>query len=209
MSALDDHLQAVSERCPGVVASVPVLLGARSRRCRRGVRYTHDTAPLPIGSVSKTFVAAVVLQLVGEGVLALDEEVGPVAEGVTLRQLLNHTSGLPDYYADFDSLITPYRADRGYKPNLTPRAALELVHARPRLFPPGAGWEYSGGNYLALGLLVEEATGATLREELKRRIAEPLGPRGHRFARPRRVSHALISSRGIQSSPMPARVSTT
>ena len=53
-----------------------------------------------IGSVSKTFVAAVVLQLVDEGALALDEEVGPIAEGVTLRQLLNHTSGLPDYYAD-------------------------------------------------------------------------------------------------------------
>ena len=131
-----------------------------------------------IGSVSKTFVAAVVLQLVGEGALALDEEVGPIAEGVTLRQLLNHTSGLPDYYADFESLIAPYRADRGYKPNLTPRDALELVHARPRLFPPGAGWEYSGGNYLALGLIVEEATGATLREELKRRIAEPLGLEG-------------------------------
>ena len=128
-----------------------------------------------IGSVTKTFVAAVVLQLVGEGALALDEEVGPVAEGVTLRQLLNHTSGLPEYYADFDSLIEPYRADRGYKPNLTPRAALELVHARPRLFPPGAGWEYSGGNYLALGLIVEETTGATLRDELRRRIIEPLG----------------------------------
>jgi D-alanyl-D-alanine carboxypeptidase len=128
-----------------------------------------------IGSVSKTFVAAVVLQLIGEGALALDEEVGSIAEGVALRQLLNHTSGLPDYYADFDSLIAPYRADRGYKPNLTPRGALELVHARPRLFPPGAGWEYSGGNYLALGLIVEEATGTTLREELKRRIAEPLG----------------------------------
>ena len=128
-----------------------------------------------IGSVTKTFVAAVVLQLVGDGALALDEEVGPVAEGVTLRQLLNHTSGLPEYYADFDSLIAPYRADRGYKPNLTPRAALDRVRARPRLFPPGAGWEYSGGNYLALGLIVEETTGASLGEELRRRIIEPLG----------------------------------
>ena len=128
-----------------------------------------------IGSVTKTFVAAVVLQLVGEGALALDEEVGPVAEGVTLRQLLNHTSGLPEYYADFDSLIAPYRADRGHKPSLTPSTALELVHARPRLFPPGAGWEYSGGNYLALGLIVEETTGASLGDELRRRIIEPLG----------------------------------
>ena len=49
------------------------------------------------------------------------------------------------------------------------------MHAKPRLFPPGAGWKYSGGNYLALGLIVEETTGATLREELSRRIIEPLG----------------------------------
>ena len=47
--------------------------------------------------------------------------------------------------------------------------------AQPRLFPPGTAWEYSGGNYLALGLIVEETTGATLRDELRRRIIEPLG----------------------------------
>ena len=149
-----------------------------------GVADAETSAPMTtdhrfqIGSVTKTFVAAVALQLVGEGALALDEEVGPIAEGVKLRQLLNHTSGLPDYYADFDSLIEPYRRDRGHKPNLTPRAAFELVHARPRLFPPGEGWAYSGGNYLALGLIVEETTGAPLRDELRRRIIEPLGLEG-------------------------------
>jgi D-alanyl-D-alanine carboxypeptidase len=183
MQALEAHLEAVLRTdVPGavVVANGPSL----SWKGAAGVADAESGAPMTtehrflIGSVTKTFVAAVVLQLVGEGALALDEEVGPIAEGVTLRQLLNHTSGLPDYYADFDSLIAPYRADRGHKPNLTPRAALELVHARPRLFPPGAGWEYSGGNYLALGLLVEEATGATLREELKRRVTEPLGLEG-------------------------------
>jgi CubicO group peptidase (beta-lactamase class C family) len=183
MKAFDDHLEAVLRAgVPGamVVANGPALSWGRAA----GVADAESGAPMTsrhrflIGSVSKTFVAAVVLQLVEEGALALDEEVGPIAEGVTLRQLLNHTSGLPDYYADFDSLIAPYRADRGYKPDLTPRGALELVHARPRLFPPGAGWEYSGGNYLALGLIVEEATGATLREELRRRIAQPLGLEG-------------------------------
>ena len=183
MRALDDHLEAVLRAgVPGavVVASGPSL----SWEGAAGVADAESGAPMTtehrflIGSVSKTFVAAVILQLVGEGALALDEEVGPIAEGVTLRQLLNHTSGLPDYYAGFESLIAPYRADRGYKPNLTPRGALELVHARPRLFAPGAGWEYSGGNYLALGLIVEETTGATLREELKRRIAEALGLEG-------------------------------
>ena len=49
------------------------------------------------------------------------------------------------------------------------------MHAKPRLFPPGEGWAYSGGNYLALGLIVEQTTRATLGEELRRRIIEPLG----------------------------------
>ena len=180
MKALDDHLaEVMGTGVPGVVV-LAVGPGFSWERAA-GVADAETGAPLTtdhrfrIGSVTKLFVATVVLQLVGEGALALDDEVGSIAEGVTLRQLLNHTSGLPDYYADLDSVIEPYRTDRAYRPNLTPRAALELVHARPRLFPPGTGWSYSGGNYLVLGLIVEETTGATLREELRRRIIEPLG----------------------------------
>jgi D-alanyl-D-alanine carboxypeptidase len=177
---MQSQLEAVLRAgVPGVavVATGPEL----SWESAAGVADAKTRTPLTldhrflIGSVTKTFVAAVVLQLVGEGALALDEEVGPIAEGVTLRQLLNHTSGLPEYYEDFDSLIEPFRRDRGHRPNLTPRAALELVHAKPRLFAPAEGWAYSGGNYLALGLIVEEVTGATLGDELTRRIVEPLG----------------------------------
>jgi D-alanyl-D-alanine carboxypeptidase len=177
---LDDHLQAVVSA--GVPGAVALAAGQDlSWEGAAGVADLDAGTPLTadhrflIGSVTKTFVAAVVLQLVGEGALALDAEVGPIAEGVTLRQLLNHTSGLPEYYDDFESLIEPYRKDRGFKPNLTPQGALELVHAKPRLFPPGEGWAYSGGNFLALGLIVEETTGGTLSEELRRRIIQPLG----------------------------------
>jgi D-alanyl-D-alanine carboxypeptidase len=176
---LQAHLESVVEAgVPGVVVAATDWEGAA------GVADAKSGAPLTlghrflIGSVTKTFVAALVLQLVGEGALELDAEVGPIAEGVTLRQLLNHTSGLPEYYDDFESLIAPYRADRGHKPNLSPSAALELVHSRPRLFPPGAAWEYSGGNYLALGVIVEETTGSTLHEELQHRIVEPHGLEG-------------------------------
>ena len=164
---------------PGVVA----LAAAPGTSWEKGVgvaNLENDTPLTPghrfrIGSVTKLFVATVVLQLVGEGALTLDDEVGPLAEGVTVRQLLNHTSGLPDYSADLDSLLEPYRRNRAYRQELTPRAALELVQAKPRLFAPGTGWSYSSGNYLVLGLLVEETTGASLREELRARIVEPLG----------------------------------
>ena len=128
-----------------------------------------------VQSVMKIFVATVVLQLVDEGLLELDGDAAPIAPGVTVRQLLNHTSGLPNYHDDMVELFEPYRKDPAYRWPLAPREVLALALDRPRLFPPGEGWAYTGTNYLAAGLLVEEATGATLRQELRRRIVEPLG----------------------------------
>jgi D-alanyl-D-alanine carboxypeptidase len=128
-----------------------------------------------IQSVMKIFVAIVVLQLVDEEVLALDADADPVAGGVTVRQLLSHTSGLPNYHDDIVELFEPYRTDPAHRWPLGPRELLAVALDKPRLFPPGEGWAYSGSNFLAAGLLVEEVTGATLREELRRRIFEPLG----------------------------------
>lgn len=127
-----------------------------------------------IASVTKIFTATVVLQLVDEGALALDAEVGSIEGGVTVRHLLNHTSGLQNF-AEIDALFAPYREDRAHRSELTPRDVLALIAKTPRLSEPGEGWFYTGSNYVVLGLLVEETTGATLREELRRRIIDPLG----------------------------------
>src|SRR4029078_4406431 len=125
-----------------------------------------------IASVTKLFVAAIVLQLVDEGAFALDDEVALI-EGPTIRQLLNHTSGLP-HGAEIDALIAPARENLAHRSEWTPRDMLARIASKPRLFAPGEGWFYTGSNYVVLGLLVEETTGATLRDELQRRIAEPL-----------------------------------
>jgi D-alanyl-D-alanine carboxypeptidase len=127
-----------------------------------------------IGSVMKTFAATIVLQLVDEGALDLDGDSG-IVEGVTVRQLLNHTSGLPDFFDDIVALFEPYREDPTYRWRLSPHEMLALDKERSRLFAPGTGWSYRGSNYLALGLLVEEKTGSSLRDELQRRVAGPLG----------------------------------
>jgi D-alanyl-D-alanine carboxypeptidase len=127
-----------------------------------------------VASVSKLFVAAVVLQLIDEGALALESEAVPVVDGVTVRQLLNHTSGLPNLFDDVVAFFEPYRRNLAHRWELAPHEVLVRVKERPRLFAPGAGWAYSGSNYLALGLLIEETTGVSLREELRRRIFEPL-----------------------------------
>jgi D-alanyl-D-alanine carboxypeptidase len=128
-----------------------------------------------VASVTKLFIATAVLQLVDEGALALDGGAGPVVPDVTVRQLLNHTSGVPNFEDDLVGFFEPYRSDPVHRSGLGPREVLTLALQRPRLFAPGEGWAYTGSNYQALGLLVEETTGTGLREELKRRILDPLG----------------------------------
>ena len=128
-----------------------------------------------IGSVTKIFVAALVLQLIDEGLLELDGDASPFAEGITVRQLLNHTSGLPDFVGDVVAFFEPYRRDLGHRWELDARGELRQVMKLPRLFPPGEGWAYHGSNYIVLRLLVEEATGTTLRDALRQRVLGPLG----------------------------------
>jgi D-alanyl-D-alanine carboxypeptidase len=133
-----------------------------------------------VASVSKIFIATVVLQLVDEGALGLDGDAAPLVPGITVRQLLNHTSGVPnaDLFDDLVEFFEPYRRNPEHRWEMSPHDLLARAVGMPRLFPPGEGWAYSGSNYLALGLLVEVTTGATLREELRRRIVEPLGLAG-------------------------------
>jgi D-alanyl-D-alanine carboxypeptidase len=131
-----------------------------------------------VGSVTKTFVATVVLQLVGERKLALEDTVerwlpGVVPNGaqITLRQLLNHTSGLFAYGGDPGFVAAAFRDPLRV---WTPREIVAIATAHPPNFAPGAGWSYSDTNYFVLGLIVEAATGRSLASELRRRIFAPL-----------------------------------
>jgi D-alanyl-D-alanine carboxypeptidase len=172
--------RVVTAGVPGVLARVQD--GPDIRSAAAGVADLSTGAALlsparfRVGSVTKTFVAAVVLQLVEEGKLALDEPVGRrlpglLAEGstVTVRQLLNHTSGLFDYTAD-PALLTGIVRNRVFTPN----ELVAIAERHPVLFPPGSSWAYSNTNYIVAGLLVEATTGQTLAHELRGRIFEPL-----------------------------------
>src|SRR3954471_17142517 len=171
----------VKSGAPGAI--VLVRDGRRSVRLAGGYDNLAMRRPMRasdrfrVGSVTKTFVAAVVLQLVGEGRLALGDPVErwlpgvvPGGAGITIRQLLNHTSGLYDY-AD-DAFVTRILADRGRV--WAPRDLIALGTRRPPLFAPGARLAYSSTGYIALGLIVEAATGRPLAAELRRRIFMPL-----------------------------------
>ena len=127
------------------------------------------------GSITKTFTAVVVLQLVGEGKLQLDEPVGKwvpyVPDAISLRQLLNHTSGLYNYT---DDLPEPVGILRDRYLHRDPVDALRTGLSKPRLFEPGTSWSYSNTNYFALGLLFEAVTGNAYGDEVASRILRPL-----------------------------------
>jgi D-alanyl-D-alanine carboxypeptidase len=134
-------------------------------------------AQFRIASITKMFVATVVLQLVEEGRLELDR---PVIEylpdfehdrRITVRQLLNHTSGIPDYGRtnEFNEGLIADR-DRRW----TTHEVLALVEGVRPDFAPGADYLYSNTGYILLGHVVETVTGSTWAAEVRRRILEPL-----------------------------------
>jgi D-alanyl-D-alanine carboxypeptidase len=131
-----------------------------------------------IASITKVFVAAVVLQLAEEGVVGLDDPVEawlaplPNVDGsATVRQLLNHTSGVFDF-ADHPAYVASISSDP------TRRWTAEQTIADFVLGPyaePGVVFRYSSTGYLLLGMIIERATGSTVSAELRSRVLDPLG----------------------------------
>ena len=171
----------VAGGAPGAVALVRD--GRRSLRLVSGYGNVATRRPMRpgdrfrVGSVTKTFVATVILQLAGEGRLALDDTVErwlpglvPGGASLTVRQLLNHTSGLGDY--GDGAFVKGLFDDR--RRIWAPAELLTIGAGHGPVFPPGAGLAYSSTGYIALGLIVEAASGHTLSSELRRRIFVPL-----------------------------------
>jgi len=150
-----------------------------------------------IASTSKAFTAATVLLLVEEGLVDLDQQIGQIlppqittgllviqnhdyGPELTIRQLLAHTSGLPDYWYDppyiipgvnaflFDYILQPSRF-------WEPEEVLAYVPGLTPIFVPGTGWHYSDSGYVLAGLIIEEVTGKDLHEVYREKIFDPLG----------------------------------
>ncbi|CRK56617.1 D-alanyl-D-alanine carboxypeptidase [Alloactinosynnema sp. L-07] len=178
-------------RDEGFPASLAAVRSAdgRIRNFTAGVASLTEGGKVPtdghvrIGSNTKTFVATVVLQLVGEGKVGLDDPIEKYLPGlvrgdgidghhITVRQLLQHTSGLPDYDEEiggnFEALQHNY---------LDPRGVLDKGLSHPALFAPGTAWSYSNTNYLLAGLLIEKVTGRPVGEEITRRVIDRIGLR--------------------------------
>jgi len=184
---LDEELQHVLDaeldRQNGIGISVAIRMPRRSPwHGVSGVSY--DTTPLTssmlfgIGSVTKNFVAALILQLAEEGKLSLDDALetylpnyANINSAITIRQLLNHTSGVFDFIKHpsiWDTIFAnPFKL-------WTPEEILETFVLQP-YFTPGTGWHYSSTNYTLLGMIVKEITGSKVSTELRERFFNPLG----------------------------------
>jgi D-alanyl-D-alanine carboxypeptidase len=176
-----------TDGAPGALAEISDGRG-RTTVLTSGVADLATGAPIAaestfrIGSMTKMFVATVVLQLVAEHKVDLDAPIERYLPGVvrgsgndgrdiTVRELLQHTSGLPDYmdYVSEQSVITAPLT------HYSPQDLLNLALAHPPLFKPGTGESYSNTNYVLAGLLIQAVTGHSYGEEIEQRIIEPLG----------------------------------
>ena len=146
-----------------------------------------------VGSITKTFVGAEVLRLADAGTLHLDDPLSrwlpayPGAAAITVRELLAHTSGLADYFANEKLLI-----HLGAAPRTPWQPAALLPYVGKPLFPPGKGWYYSNTNYLLLGEVIQAATGRDVGDELAAGFLGPL------------TLHSTALQSGTTTAPAPA-----
>lgn len=180
LAAIDSLFSAYrGDRIPGASVTVIQDGGVAVRRAYGIANLERHTPAAPetnyrLASVSKQFTGMAVMLLVADGKLRYDQpardilpELPAAAQAVTVRHLLNHTSGLVDY----EDLTPESRTTQ-----LSDRDVLAMLAARDSVyFPAGARYRYSNSSYVLLGLIVERASGLSFAEFLARRIFTPLG----------------------------------
>jgi D-alanyl-D-alanine carboxypeptidase len=179
-STLDAQRLAVN--VPGATAAVIFPDGSRwsggsGRAALNPARSAGRDTPFVAGSITKTYVAAVILRLVEEGVLELDGTLDrwlpayPGAKGITLRQLMGHTSGVFNYFehSKYNDAVFGH-PNRHWQP----QEILDTFQRAP-YFAPDAGYHYSNTGFVLLGMVIEKATGSSFGSVLADRFLKPLG----------------------------------
>lgn len=183
--------EMVADGSPGVIARVD-----RNQQHWTGTagvadldlpRSRNPAEHIRIASITKTFTAVTLLKLEAEGSLSLDDSVeqwlpgvldrnGYDGRSVTVRQLLNHTSGIYDVLAD-RQFASRYRGaaflDHRFD-DWTPRQLVDIATSHPPVFEPGTSWDYSNTNYLLAGMIIEAATGHPYADVVESRLLRPL-----------------------------------
>ncbi|HET6979897.1 MAG TPA: serine hydrolase domain-containing protein [Pyrinomonadaceae bacterium] len=160
--------------------SISLSVGFSNREARTPMKPTDR---MLAGSVGKTFAAATALQLIKEGKIGLDDKIEkylgreewfprlPNAKDITVRQLMNHTSGLVRY--EFKEQFTKDLTANPEKVWKPAELVAYLLDEKPP-FEAGKGWDYSDTNYIVLGMIIEKVSGRKFYDEANRRLLKPL-----------------------------------
>jgi D-alanyl-D-alanine carboxypeptidase len=183
---------------PGVLTELHTTRG--DVRVRSGYGDVTARTPVPwdakfrIGSFTKTFVSATLLQLVGEHRLSLDDPVDRWLPGVvrgngndgrkiSVRQLMQQTSGLPEFLQGLPYLFDEAGFVKNRFKTVTPQQAVALAMKYKPEFAPGTKWAYSNTNYVLAGMIINRVTGHSWQREVRDRVVRPLGLRHTYFPR--------------------------
>lgn len=169
---------------PGIVVALaegdgePLVAAVGYADMEQEIPLTSGT-PFFVGSISKNLFATVALQLVEEGLLALDDPLSaylewPRGDEITIRMLMNHSTGIPDYFGSLGLNSREEVPDFFATPH-PPAEIFEMMPSREPTFDPGSEQRYSNTNGLLLGKVIEEVTGESLGEVLEERIVARLG----------------------------------
>jgi D-alanyl-D-alanine carboxypeptidase len=184
LTAIDSAVSAALKESGAPSAAVAVVRGGELVLSRAWGKPSETIAapdpglPYQIASNSKQFLAALLLMLENDGKLDLDDPVAkwlpelPHADRYTVRQLLNHTSGLQDYWPQ----------DYAFEATERAAAPMDIVRRwgmKPLDYEPGTRWQYSNTGYVAAGIIAEKAGGKPLWQQFEARIFVPLGIRPH------------------------------
>lgn len=182
--------QGVADGYPGVIGLIRD--GHSTQRVQAGVGKVGTKVPADpkaqfrIGSNTKAFTATVLLQLESERRLSLDDSVARWLPGVvaangydgakiTIRQLLNHTSGLPDYIGS-PQISGPYAVNANARQSYPPQTLVNIaLSLRKPVTAPGEKFDYANTNYVLAGMVIKAVTGNDVASEVQKRIIEPLG----------------------------------
>lgn len=184
---LQDVIDSKLEDYDGTGVSVAVVIPGYKTWCGvSGMSDSSTSEPVQpdmlfgIASIGKNYVAALVLQLAEEGQLSLEDPVNKwlpsfpnIENTITVRQLLNHTSGIFDFVKHPKSPYATSFESLDFSKLWTTKEVITKLVSEP-YFPPGEGWHYSTTNYILLRMIVERVTQSELSNELRKRFLNPL-----------------------------------
>ncbi len=189
---------------PGIQVSITCVNENSSQDFVSGYKTLDDTSernkiqtntPFQIASETKSFIAALVLKLEAHGLIhSIDDPLSQYLtvcsnkeqtncltpqemtkwSNITLRQLLNHTSGIVDYWND-NSAFVDIQDNTQWQHHWSSQALLALVENKPPYFKPGQGWHYSNTNYILTGMVIQAVTGDSIEVSMKKYLLDPLG----------------------------------